>query len=201
MDALGMLRQQFMTVNIRLNHVFREISPDLLLSRVSPVANPVGFGLWHMARTQDWGINTAVRGVPEVVHRREWASSSVAAVPGIGTAFGPLEVDSVAGSIDLPTLVLYANAVHGEALAWLATLGEQDLDVVPDLAAHMAAFPEYTRREFVDELSSGPEHDDVAEDTGGLPTWLILTSVCLTHLHRHLGEIDLTLGVTTGRAG
>jgi len=200
-EAIGMLRQQFQTVNIRLNYVCGQIGPELLLSRVAPGANPVGFGLWHMARTQDWGVNTAIRGVPEVAHRPVWTGSPLGRIPGIGTGFRPDEVDLVTASVDLPALVAYANEVHAEAFSWLGTLDEADLDVVPDVLGNMAGYPEYQRPEFVDEMSSGPEHDEAVAYRGGLPTWLLLTSVCVTHLHRHLGEIDLTLGVLIGRAG
>jgi hypothetical protein len=40
-------------------------------------------------------------------------------------------------------------------------------------------------------MGSGPEHDDAVGRKGGLPIWVFLTSVAVTHLHRHLGEVDL----------
>jgi hypothetical protein len=49
-------------------------------------------------------------------------------------------------------------------------------------------------------MDSGPEHDDAVADKGGLPVWIFLTSVAVTHLHRHLGEVDLIKDVLRGRA-
>jgi len=80
-------------------------------------------------------------------------------------------------------------------------LREADLDTIPDVAAHYAGIPAYQTPGFLAEMDSGPEHDQAVGDAGGQPVWLFLTSVCVTHLHRHLGELDLTLGVLTGRAG
>lgn len=196
-----MLRQQLETVNIRLHHVARAVTPELMVRSVGPGANPVGFLLWHMARTQDWGLNTVVSGVPEVVHGEPWAGTAVALVRGTGTGFSADEVSEIAASVQLDELVAYADAVHASALAWVAQAGEDDLEAEPAVGVHVAAYPEYQRREFLEEMNSGPEHDAATAATGGTPAWLYLTSVCITHMHRHLGELDLTLGVLTGRAG
>ncbi len=44
---------------------------------------------------------------------------------------------------------------------------------------------------FAQRWTSGPEHDEAVGSKGGLPVWIFLTSVSITHLHRHLGELDL----------
>ncbi len=196
-----MLRQQLDTVNIRVHHVAAEVTPELMTARAAPGANPVGFLLWHMARAQDWGLNTVVRGVPEVVHRPPWATTAVATAPGTGTGFGPDEVREIAASLELAEVVAYADAVHRSALDWVAQATEADLDAMPAVDVHNAGYPEYQRREFLEEMNSGPERNAAIAATGGAPAWLYLTSVCVTHMHRHLGELDLTLGVLTGRAG
>lgn len=200
MDSLGMLSQQLETVNIRFHHVAKSVTPELMVASVAPGANPIGFLLWHMARTQDWGLNTVVRGVPEIIHHEPWVATPLAAELGTGTGFTAEHVQTIATGIELDQLMAYADAVHQSAIGWVASAHERDLDVEPAVEAHNAAYPEYQRREFLEELSSGPEHDAATEDTGGTPAWLYLTSVCITHMHRHLGEIDLTLGVLTGRA-
>lgn len=38
---------------------------------VLPGTNPVGFTLWHCARTLDWGMQRTARGVDEVASRPE----------------------------------------------------------------------------------------------------------------------------------
>ena len=65
----------------------------------------------------------------------------------------------------------------------------------PNLVARLRELtgidPEYQTPGFRAEMDSGPEHDAAVADKGGLPVWIFLTSVAITHLHRHLGEVDL----------
>jgi DinB superfamily len=189
-DAIGMLVQQLQTVNLRLHHSAHDLSPAELVARPLQGVNPIGFLIWHMARSQDWAVNTAIRNVPEVIRRQPWAGSALA-VPGIGTGFDLDEAVRAAVQFELPELLAYADAVQGDTLAWLSTAGESMLDDIPDVAAHDAGHPEYQTPGFRAEMDSGPEHDDAVGRKGGLPVWVFLTSVSITHLHRHLGELDL----------
>jgi DinB superfamily len=190
MDALGMLEQQLQTVNLRLHHSARDLTRDELVARPIQGVNPIGFLVWHMARGQDWAVNTAIRDVPEVIRREPWAGSPLA-VPGIGTGFDLEEAARAAAQFELSELLRYADAVHDDTLAWLRTVDEAILDDIPDVAAHDAPHPEYQTPGFRAEMDSGPEHDDAVGRKGGLPVWVFLTSVSVTHLHRHLGELDL----------
>ena len=201
MNAIGMLVQQLETVNVRFHHVASAVTPELMIASAGPRSNPVGFLMWHMARSQDWAVHTAIRNVPEVVRATPWSEMPGISTPGIGTGFAPDEARELAGRLDLPELMRYADAVSAAVIDWVGTLEERDLDAIPDVAAHDAPFAEYQTAGFQAEMDSGPEHDAATGKTGGQPVWLYLTSVCVTHLHRHLGEIDLTLGMLTGRAG
>jgi DinB family protein len=190
MDSIAMLRQQLHTVNLRLHHSAGDLTAAELTARPLAGVNPIGFILWHMARSQDWAVNTAVRGVPELITREPW-SWSILAHPGIGTGFDATEATEVSREVELKPLLAYADEVYREAAAWLESLSEADLDAIPDVAAHDAPHPEYQTPGFRAEMDSGPEHDDALADKGGLPVWIFLTSVAVTHLHRHLGEVDL----------
>jgi hypothetical protein len=189
-DAIGMLEQQLQTVNLRLHHSAHDLTRDELIAQPLPGVNPIGFLVWHMARSQDWAVNTAVRNVPEIIKREPWAGSPLA-TPGIGTGFDLDEAALAAARFELPALLRYADAVHAETVAWLRTADEAMLDNIPDVAAHDAVHPEYQTPGFQAEMDSGPEHDDAVGRKGGLPAWIFLTSVSITHLHRHLGELDL----------
>jgi hypothetical protein len=189
-DAIGMLVQQLETVNLRLHHSARDLSRSELVARPLPGANPIAFLLWHMSRSQDWAVNTAVRDVPEVIKREPWVRSPLA-VPGTGTGFELEEAARAAARIELPDLLSYADAVHADTAARLRTVDEAMLDHIPDVAAHDARHAEYQTPRFRAEMDSGPEHDNAVVRKGGLPVWIFLTSVSITHLHRHLGELDL----------
>jgi hypothetical protein len=199
-DAIGMLVQQLETVNVRFHHVAKNVTPDLMTASVNPAANPIGFLMWHMARSQDWAIHTAIRGVPEIAWSRRWSGTAVS-TPGMGTGFAPAAARDLASRLKLPELMDYADAVSAAAIDWVRGLESGDLDTIPDVAAHDAGIAAYQTPEFLAEIDSGPEHDQAVGEVGGQPVWLFLTSVSVTHLHRHLGELDLTLGVLTGRPG
>src|SRR5438093_9937518 len=99
MNAIQMLHQQLDTVHIRLHHSAGDLTSHEMTRRVLPGVNPVGFIVWHMARSQDWAINTAIRNVPEVITRVPWRDAAVA-IPGIGTGFATAEVEAVVRSVD-----------------------------------------------------------------------------------------------------
>ncbi len=164
-----MLAQQLETVNLRIHHSARDLTPAELAARPLPGVNPIAFLLWHMARSQDCAL----------------------AVPGIGTGFELDEAARVAARFELHDLLEYVDAVHRDTVAWLHTVDEDFLDSIPDVAAHDARHAAYQTPGFRAEMDSGPEHDDAMGRSGGLPVWIFLTSVSVTHLHRHLGELDL----------
>ena len=185
-----MLRQQLHTVNMRLHHSASGLTSEELVATPLPGVNPIGFILWHMARSQDWAVNTAVRGGTELIKRDPWRSTALA-YPGIGTGFDLEEAAAAAPRFEVDELLAYADAVHADTLGWLDSITEDDLDAIPDVTAHDAPHPEYQTPGFRAEMDSGPEHDDAVAGKGGLPVWIFLTSVSVTHLHRHLGEVDL----------
>ncbi len=185
-----MLRRQLETVNLRLHHSSADLAPSELTATPLDAVNPIGFILWHMARSQDWAVNTAVRGTTELIKREPWSLTALAH-PGIGTGFELAEAVLVARKVELDKLLDYADAVHSETLGWLGSISERDLEAVPDVAAHETGLPEYQAAGFRAEMDGGPEHDAAVANAGGLPVWVFLTSVSITHLHRHLGEIDL----------
>lgn len=191
---MEMLLQQLDTVNVRLHHTADDLTPEELVAQPLPGVNPIGFILWHMARSQDWSVNTAIRNEPEVIKGARWRQAPIA-VPGIGTGFSAEEAAEVAQRIRLEVLLAYADNVHADISAWLRAQPESLLDEIPDASAHDAPHPEYQTPGFLAEMSSGPEHDDAVGRKGGLPAWVYLTSVAVTHLHRHLGEVDLLKGL------
>jgi len=197
-NAIGLLVQQLETVNLRLHHSAVDLTPSELVAQPLPGVNPIAFLIWHMARSQDWAVNTAIRDVPEVIKREPWADSPLA-VPGIGTGFELEKAAAAAARFELADLLRYADAVHDDTLAWVRTIDETMLDQVPEVAAHDAPHPEYQTPGFRAEMDSGPEHDDAVGRKGGLPVWVFLTSVSITHLHRHLGELDLVKGLLRQR--
>src|SRR2546426_10539107 len=99
-----MLTQLLDTVNLRLHHSVDDLLPSELTARAVSGVNTIGFIVWHMARSQDWAVNTAIRDLPEVVTRELWRYSSVAGA-GRVNGFDLVEVDEAARGCDRPELV------------------------------------------------------------------------------------------------
>src|SRR5947209_5067993 len=128
MRATEVLTKQFNS----LNGLYHEIADDLTESewtaRVFDGSNLLGFTLWHLPRTQDWAVQTAVRGVPEVIASTRWSGQGGLQTPGIGAGVTIEEADAIAATVSLPDVVAYADAVHRTVLEWLGSLEDADLD-------------------------------------------------------------------------
>src|SRR2546422_11494463 len=108
-----MLTQLLDTVNLRLHHSADDLLPSELTARALTGVNTIGFIVWHMARSQDWAVNTAIRDLPEVVTREPWRHSSVAGA-GIGTGVDSSEADEGARGGGPPDPVSVGGRGRGE---------------------------------------------------------------------------------------
>ena len=181
MRATELLTQQFRSGNIILHDIAADLTDAEWTTCFLPGTNLPGFDLWHIARAQDWAVQTLARGVPEVLYAPTWANLSASAAYGIGIGLTSDEADALAFHIQKHDVLAYADAVHREILAWLATIDDALLDTTPDIAQHYAAHPEYQTAAMVEEvpwLATNP------------PMWRCLAPG-IGHVRDHLAEIDL----------
>jgi DinB family protein len=168
-----------------VNSLFHAITDDLTprewTMRAFPGSNPLGFTLWHLPRTQDWAVQTVVRGLPEMVADVQWNGRGCLQTPGIGAGFTREEADEIAGGVAGADVLAYADAVHQTISGWLSTLRDDDLDAIPDMVAHQALYPEYQRPSFREEV----------DDMAGMPVWRFLLGPCIGHSRGHLGELEI----------
>lgn len=143
MRATTLLRQQLVTVNSIVHDIADDLTDEELTTRIYPNTNLLAFDLWHIARAQDWAVQTLARGVPEVIQSSHWQHRGRLATPGIGVGFSEAEADDLARSLKLSDVLEYADAVHASIVEWLSTLADEPLDDYPDLPAHLAPHPEY----------------------------------------------------------
>ena len=188
MNSIGLLQIQFNGINALLNEIGTQLTDAQWTARVSANTDLPGFIFWHIARTQDWGVHTVIRGIPEVLHDQRWRDHGGLTTPGIGAGFTRAEADRVAMTASRQDCLAYGNAVHEAIQSWLAMLSEADLDMTPDMAGHQAAYPEYQRPSFLEEVRNLFDR----------PTWRILTGPCNGHVRVHLGELDLLRQLTPG---
>lgn len=146
-----------------------------------PGTNLLGFTLWHMVRGRDWAVQTAIRGVPEVIADERWAGWRALATAGVGAGITLEQANEVGRSVSLADVLTYADTVHSVIQSWLSSLSNDDLDTVPEMEAHMASYPSYQHPGFRAEIS----------DLLGQPIWRLLSGPCSGHMREHLGELDV----------
>jgi hypothetical protein len=182
MNAIEILRNRRAAVTAGVLSALDDLAGVDLVHPVAPGTSPLGLTLWHIPRAQDWLVQTCIRGVPEVADR------FTAGLPaperyGFGTGLTPHDAEAAASSVVPQRLADYATAVGEELDGWLASLAESDLDVIPPFAARQQARAAYVTREALADI----------EGLDGLTVGVLLMRPAMTHVFRHLGELE-TLG-------
>lgn len=148
---------------------------------VLPGTNPLGFTCWHLVRTRDWAVQTAIRGIPEVIADERWVSWHRLARAGIGAGIPLEQANEIARQTSRQDTLAYADTVHSTIQSWLRHLSDDDLETIPEIEAHMSTYPEYQHAGFRAEIA----------DLLGQPIWRLLNGPCNGHLREHLGEMNL----------
>lgn len=139
MHATTLIQAQLNGVH-QLFHAFADdLTKTEWTNSALPGTNLLGFTLWHMVRTRDWAVQTAIQGVPEVIAGERWAGWSRLAMAGIGAGITLEQANEVGRSISQADVLTYADFVHSAIQSWLSSLSNDDLDTVPDMEAHMAS--------------------------------------------------------------
>lgn len=181
MDALELLRNRITGVHLSMKAVAEELTDVDLSTPVAPATSPLGLTLWHLARSQDWIVQTVIRDVPEVADSWQGPGLPDHLKWGIGIGLTPAEAEEVAGAVTLDGVLGYADAVYAEIDGWLSGLDATDLDRVADWTVHKRRRPVYAQ----------PVYDEEAGDLHDKPVGILLVRPVISHVFWHLGEIDL----------
>ncbi len=181
MRATELLERQLTSVNSILHNLADDLTPDELTTRFLPDTNLLAFDLWHVARAQDWAVQTLARGVPEVIDQPRWRNRGRLATHGIGVGYSQARADELARSLALADILAYADAVHEEILGWLRTLPDGALDSQPDVPAHLARYPVYLEPAMREEVPWMFQHP---------PLWRCLNPA-IGHDRDHLAVLEL----------
>jgi hypothetical protein len=184
MRATDLLRNRINAVNALLHDIVESLAGVDLVTPVVPGTSPLGLTLWHVPRSQDWAVQTCVRGVREIVD--DFADG----LPdpetyGFGTALTPETARDAAAAVDLPRLLAYADAVTATVDGWLAGVTEDDLDAVPDVEGRQRTRAAYATPEALAE----------AAGLFGVPAGHLLLRPALAHCYVHLGEVETLVQV------
>jgi hypothetical protein len=191
MRATELLTVQFNSLHGILHDLADDLTPEELTTRTLPNTNLLAFDLWHVARVQDWAMQTMVLGVPEVIEEPRWQGRGALVTHGIGVGLTEAQADALAQQLALADILAYADATHAAILGWLGSHTDDDLSQHPDVPAHLARYPVYlgdAMREEVPWMYQQP------------PVWRCLAPA-LGHDRDHLAEMDLVKRQMRARNG
>lgn len=182
MQATELLAFQFMSTHNVLHAIADDLTADELVTRALPNTNLLAFDLWHVARTQDWALQTLVRGISELIDEARWQGCGALATHGIGVGMTLAQADALAHQVQLTDLLAYADATHAAIIEWLAEQRDDDaLEQRPDVPAHLSRYPVYLEPAMREEVPWMFQRPWV---------WLCLAPAS-GHVRDHLAAMDL----------
>jgi hypothetical protein len=106
----------------------------------------------------------------------------------MGTGFAVQAAHELAALLKPAEVIGYADAVHTSLVLWLDSAEDSELLAVPDIRANSRAHAAYQEPAFVQETSWSL----------GKQAWVLVTRACVTHVSRHLGEVELARTILAG---
>ena len=106
------------------------LTPQEMMWRAGPEANPIGWILWHMLRVEDMWFQFFIQRQTEIWEREGWNEKF--GLPTRDNGFGHTQ-EQVADfpALDLQELLRYGQSVRRGTLEYLKTLGPDDYNQVP----------------------------------------------------------------------
>ncbi|WP_148615385.1 mycothiol transferase [Nocardioides rubriscoriae] len=129
MTPTDLLTDAFERVHEGTQAVLDGLTDDQLRHRPGPDANPIGWLVWHLLRVQDDHV-AGVGGHDQVYG--DFVDRFDLPYGPVEHGYGHTSEDVAAFRAPAALLAEYATAVHERTLAYLATLGPDDLDRVVD---------------------------------------------------------------------
>jgi hypothetical protein len=189
MRATELLGREIKGVERLLHELVDDATPREWVTAAAPGTNPLGFNVWHVARTQDWILRSIILGEPELIAEPRFASLAWSARHGIGSDMGEAAIADLVHRSDRDSVLAYADAVNDALRAWLRSQTDDDLDAIPPFAERQNAIPAYA----TDAHWAATGHLD------GNPVWRLLVGPARSHARDHIAEARVLLQVLRGR--
>jgi hypothetical protein len=109
---------------------------------VLPGHNSVAWLLWHIARGEDWAIQTILQGQEQLLMSEGWDHRMRVTYPGFGGGMEREEMIALSEQIDLKALRGYYTAVAAATQTFLRTFNFATIDAPFDVQSRLALMPE-----------------------------------------------------------
>ena len=112
--------------------LLRGLADDQLRTCPQPGLNSIAWVLWHVARTEDVGVNAVLAGRRQVLDEEDWLPRLGLSRRDIGTGMADEEVAGFGERVEVPALRAYRAAVGRRTQAVVQALTPGQLDEVLD---------------------------------------------------------------------
>jgi hypothetical protein len=116
------------------------LSEEELRRRPQDGMNSLAWLLWHMARTEDMGVNLVVAGCTPVLEEQGWSGRLGIATRDIGTGVSDEEVGDFTERVNIGELRAYRAAVGARTKDVVGAMRPEELDETIDLSRVEQAF-------------------------------------------------------------
>ena len=130
MKAIEFVQGSISGLHSEMINDVKGLTQQHLAWKPAPKANPIGFLFWHYMRTEDSLLHD-LQGKPSIWESEDWCGRLGIDIKEQGTGFQEAEVEAVA-ALPLSQVMGYAQRVTQSTEEYLKSLGDADLDHVPD---------------------------------------------------------------------
>jgi len=145
-----------------------------------PGHNSIAWIIWHIARGEDWSVNTMLRGEEQLLTRDDWNRRLGLQRLDWGPGMTDDEMVELTEKIDLTALREYFDAVTADTRRFIASFDFDRLDDPLDVKSRLALAPE--------ALGPGSEMVQRIVESQTTNRWF-LNVMTLSDVYLHLGEV------------
>ena len=130
MELVDFIAQMTESTRAAMLRVTANLTQEEAAWRAGYGANPVGFLLWHVGRTQDRFYNQVITSGPQIWEKNGWYSKLKLPLRDTGNSYTPEQVESFLVP-ELKQLFAYMDEVQQSSLQIIRTLDPKRLQEVP----------------------------------------------------------------------
>jgi hypothetical protein len=183
MDAIHFFLPLHELMHGQIADRFSQLTDAQMRLRPLPHMNSIAWLLWHIARSEDMGVNRLIANRSDVLASEGWTSRLSLSRRDMGTGMTDEEVAEFSARVNTVALREYSAAVGRRTQAVVRTLRAEVLDEVQD-ASHI-------RKILVDEGVVGPNAAWLEQLYVGKTNGWLLGQLALRHPSGHLGQATL----------
>ena len=131
MTSADLLADAFDRIKAVVGRALDDLTDEQLTEQVGPVANPIGWLVWHLTRIQDDHV-CDVAGIEQAWTAQGWYERFGLPFPVTDHGYGHTEQQVEQVRVPGELLRGYHDAVHARTIEYVKTLRDPDLDRVVD---------------------------------------------------------------------